>query len=517
MSVGFGFSAGDFIAALQLTRTVIDCLRESSAAGASYRELLAQLRSLETALVAVESLEVEESQQSQKIAVEHVAAQCRHAIDDLWQSAQKYHPHLRGSKPGLKLREGWAKIEWTLLMSDDVEKFKRDIQAHTDSINILLTALHLQATTIHQRDARQREITLAGRIQSLTTGWTGYTRRHDLHSPNKSENLSMIFDIHQLMFRIPAQVYRQQPVYLIDAFGLLSPFHLEFIRSPEALVSVLRSNISIVPHAEIFIDHGDFVIQDEGTQKDIDLSRRWELCFSPGQRVSMSIVLDSPYGICPSCSRSIPDEGSQQKVCRACGTTLLARPRSEESRYLPKDHWSGDQPQLEPRCAPEPSAPKNGYWEQIPDISRFRRIRLIGQTRLYEEGSFAPYPRFSDPSPHELHMKEILDRQLALIEDTSDFIAKLVFLRDSYGTIERQMPLLRECNAILKALGNESKETAGRRWMEDNEWNKITNLEIAKEGETTAFTKLHARGLDLVNFVTFTGPPSIKTHVEPIA
>lgn len=33
---------------------------------------------------------------------------------------------------------------------------------------------------------------------------------------------------------IPGQIDRQQPIYFIDALGRSSPFHLEFVRSPEA-------------------------------------------------------------------------------------------------------------------------------------------------------------------------------------------------------------------------------------------------------------------------------------------
>jgi hypothetical protein len=40
MSVGFGFSAGDFIAALQLVGTVIDALRDSEDSSAEYRSLI---------------------------------------------------------------------------------------------------------------------------------------------------------------------------------------------------------------------------------------------------------------------------------------------------------------------------------------------------------------------------------------------------------------------------------------------------------------------------------------------
>ena len=51
MSVGFGFSVGDFIAALELVSTVIDALRQSGEASVEYRELLRQLYGLETALL----------------------------------------------------------------------------------------------------------------------------------------------------------------------------------------------------------------------------------------------------------------------------------------------------------------------------------------------------------------------------------------------------------------------------------------------------------------------------------
>ena len=44
----------------------------------------------------------------------------------------------------------------------------------------------------------------------------------------------VVLDIQKIITRIPGQVDRQQPVYLIDALGKSSPFHLEFVRSAEA-------------------------------------------------------------------------------------------------------------------------------------------------------------------------------------------------------------------------------------------------------------------------------------------
>lgn len=43
----------------------------------------------------------------------------------------------------------------------------------------------------------------------------------------------VVLNIQNFITHIPAQVERQQPVYLIDALGKQSPFHLEFIRSAE--------------------------------------------------------------------------------------------------------------------------------------------------------------------------------------------------------------------------------------------------------------------------------------------
>jgi hypothetical protein len=69
MSVGFGFSAGDFIAAIELVGTVVDALRSSGSAGAEYRELVSQLLSLESALIQVKRLEFEESRYAEVIAL----------------------------------------------------------------------------------------------------------------------------------------------------------------------------------------------------------------------------------------------------------------------------------------------------------------------------------------------------------------------------------------------------------------------------------------------------------------
>lgn len=52
------------------------------------------------------------------------------------------------------------------------------------------------------------------------------------------------------------------------------------------------------------IERGDFVIQDSATKKDVNLGMERDLCFSPSQRVEMSMVFKRPLGprnYCPTC------------------------------------------------------------------------------------------------------------------------------------------------------------------------------------------------------------------------
>ena len=69
MSIGFGFSAGDFIAAINLVSTVIDALRESGDSTSEYCELTGQLYTLEAALLRVKRLDLDDSQHAEIIAL----------------------------------------------------------------------------------------------------------------------------------------------------------------------------------------------------------------------------------------------------------------------------------------------------------------------------------------------------------------------------------------------------------------------------------------------------------------
>jgi hypothetical protein len=141
--MSFGFSAGDFIAALELIGTVINALRESGVSGSQYRELIDQLYSLETALLQVKQLELEEEQHSEYVALRQSASQCQRTIDNFGKKIRKYQKHLRTGGSTSILKDGWMKVRWAMCQQEDLARFQTDLAAHTQSINIIMAALQV--------------------------------------------------------------------------------------------------------------------------------------------------------------------------------------------------------------------------------------------------------------------------------------------------------------------------------------------------------------------------------------
>ena len=143
MAAAFGFSCGDFIAAVELVTTVVNALSESSEATQEYSELLRQLYSLNIALLQVKSLHVGDSQHSELVGIRQAAAQCHQTIDAFWQKIQKYQPHLQSNGSSSRVKDGWMKIKWAVCKKDEVAKFKADLAGHTESILMLLAVVQM--------------------------------------------------------------------------------------------------------------------------------------------------------------------------------------------------------------------------------------------------------------------------------------------------------------------------------------------------------------------------------------
>lgn len=139
----FGFSFGDFIAGLKLVKDLIDTLNDSVGAKPSYRRLIAELVNLERALTEIRSLQVDDSQASQKFALEQAASQCQENITNFLEKNAKFSSTLGAGSTSSKWRASLHKIQWGLCKADAVDKFRAEISGHVLTINTLLATIQL--------------------------------------------------------------------------------------------------------------------------------------------------------------------------------------------------------------------------------------------------------------------------------------------------------------------------------------------------------------------------------------
>jgi hypothetical protein len=300
--------------------TVIDALRESGNASSSFRSLIGELYTLESTLLRVKRLNLDDNLKVQQLALRQAASQCQRTIDNFWKKTQKYQHHLQAGGTNSRLTDGWAKIKWAVCKKEDVETFRAEVRGHISSIEVLLLTIQMEATTMHRREQNSEHKSLTSRIQEVSCRAMGKLQSIAsgvVHSIQQGKELleasvqviqtnlrvfQMVHDIQLLVLRIPRQIQRLQPVYMTDPFNKESPFHLEFIRSPEALLAVLKLNLKETGCGPAIIDQGDFVIEELGTQTQIDINSSWDSCIYPGQKVAMSMVfqqLEIPETACP--------------------------------------------------------------------------------------------------------------------------------------------------------------------------------------------------------------------------
>ena len=334
MSVGFGFSVGDLITAIGLIKISIEAIHDGKAASAEYHLLETELESLGSGLNAVEKLSIDT--QTVEVAVEKAVHKCRHCIETFVKKIAKYQPSLGIGKHTSSLRLNFRRIQWVLCSKEDVATFRQQVARHASSINMLLTTLSVHQTIKSNRDQLACHSifdSLTAHLQSATASQShvevlsqlvpqilrnqelqdAQSNKHQSQEhlrtlvklvPELLQEVALMRKQVQLHTGMPAQVLLQNPVIMLDACGKIAPFHLEFITSAEAFLSILKirfKHAGVSPQGLKKIDSSEFVLRDK--QNDISLSNTWERILQPGQRVDMSMLFHrfQPEGKCPAC------------------------------------------------------------------------------------------------------------------------------------------------------------------------------------------------------------------------
>ncbi|MCJ1435867.1 hypothetical protein MMC27_005243 [Xylographa pallens] len=407
--MSFGVGIGDCIRVFELIDTIVETFRHASRANSEFQTLIVQLTTLRTALQSLENIDVDDTCIGERLALQHASFQCQRTIDDFWKLTSKYQPYLQDEGSGSHMKDFWKKLKWTRCR-EDLADFEAQIAGHTASIQLLLSSVEMANNQRRHREQSRAYKTVNHLIQETSFEClqrlhliTSRISRFELIGLIQGRQLietatqilytnvqvfQMVSRIHSTITTIPGQIERQQPVYLIDALGKYAPFHLEFIRSPEALIAVLKANLSKTGSGPQKIDRGEFALQDSNTKREIMLSDDWETCFFPGQHVEMSMVFNRrsfQESVCPGCMTIQMGRENEDIECSVCGMDFrrVVKPFSgNRRRRLINTVIGEDSRALQPlpkvlSVGPGPVPLLRYRANAADDIQLFRRVRIM--------------------------------------------------------------------------------------------------------------------------------------------
>lgn len=336
MSVGFGFSVGDLVTSLKLIKDSIEAVKDTKGAANDYAQLLTEIDCLRDGFEAIEDLDlVHKGSHKQQTAINGAIGACQKCIDDFLTSISKYQPHLHSNASGLT--SNYRKIKWALCRKDDVATFRSQLERHTSSINMLLITFQTKEQLTSNGGEGSTAIVMkardSDRVDHIATllGSLSIEQRQCfefLMHQNKElmRNLQQVNQMLRTQMSIPPQILLQPPVILLDAFGKIAPFHLDFIDSLEAFTAVLKirfKQAGVRPAGLAKLENREFSIQETRRKRFKDLSKPWSAIFQPGQEVDMSMVFHRfacRPGTCPGCSCS--NEGGEEQTQWLVNTSL---------------------------------------------------------------------------------------------------------------------------------------------------------------------------------------------------
>ena len=202
MSVGFGFSFGDFVSAISLVITLYDALQDSRGASDEIRMLQDELKVLETALKTVDGCKLSESQYS--TAIQAVGG-CHKCIAEFTKRVlDKYVPITLRHMP---LKDSLKKVKWVLCKKEEVNSLRAKLAGQVQALNLLISAIQLshatEAEKITSEQLKEQNRIINAVQQQLERSDTNYTQllqKIDALAANPAEN-QIINAVHQRLER----------------------------------------------------------------------------------------------------------------------------------------------------------------------------------------------------------------------------------------------------------------------------------------------------------------------------
>jgi hypothetical protein len=158
-AVPFGFSFGDFVAAVEIIHKAAQALRRSAGARNQFCQAAADLESLERVLKRVQALGPTTTSPETLAAIQLYAHTCQLPLRQFTQRIKEYERHLSplhdtGVHVLNDIKVGYWKVKWALQIESDVAKLKAAIGPGLTAISLLLQVESLESNAASQTDLK---------------------------------------------------------------------------------------------------------------------------------------------------------------------------------------------------------------------------------------------------------------------------------------------------------------------------------------------------------------------------
>lgn len=135
----FGFSAGDFVAAVQILNEICKALKDAGGAASDYEETIRRLSQLSTILQRLEVGQAEQSSFDADDVIWDSARACCGHVQAFILSQEKYMQTIGSSANRWSPRTVYRRTQWALSTRKEVDKLWSKVEQDLATINLALS------------------------------------------------------------------------------------------------------------------------------------------------------------------------------------------------------------------------------------------------------------------------------------------------------------------------------------------------------------------------------------------
>jgi len=228
MSVGFGFSFGDFVQGISLIIGLVQALDDVKGARAEIRMLQTELNVLRSALEAIKQCNLQKTDLYFDTAMKAV----EDSLEAIGKFGKKVAKYIELDEAH-NVRKTWRKVKWALVRREDVDELRTQVGAQVTALNLLLSAIHLSRTAVADTKSTAQLMEQSRIIAEI----------HKHLERSDSEYIQFLQKIESLVaslvsappYPVPKPTFEVRPLRLIGA-PVIAMDH--FVERPEVMASI---------------------------------------------------------------------------------------------------------------------------------------------------------------------------------------------------------------------------------------------------------------------------------------